>query len=321
MSQNLEILLVEDEALIARSLGQALEARGHHVLICSNAEEAALQPEVDVLVTDINLGTKSGLDLLADFRGRGSKTRAVVVTGLPSFEACQRALRLGASEVLAKPFRIEELVSAVEGNVPTSLAPPALTAFSTTSDEDAPQRIGRKVNAFALEYGAPLAARARIATACAEIADNCLQHAYDDCEGSNTTQAWYEGSTLLVRISDTGPGFDVLSDGHSEPVSVFDGGLARVSCLVEGLEIQSAPGQGTQVILRTHVASTRFDNDDPDLSDVDFFLPGEACKLLRKLGGPEGMEPNQLPAHLAICVGRMLSGPDPKAILRTPTKS
>ena len=243
MSQNLEILLVEDEALIARSLGQALEARGHHVLICSNAEEAALQPEVDVLVTDINLGTKSGLDLLADFRGRGSKTRAVVVTGLPSFEACQRALRLGASEVLAKPFRMEELVSAVEGNVPTSLAPPTLTAFSNTSDEDAPQRIGRKVNAFALEYGAPLAARARIATACAEIADNCLQHAYDDCEGSITTQAWFEGSTLLVRISDTGPGFDVLSDGHSEPVSVFDGGLARVSCLVEGLEIQSAPAK------------------------------------------------------------------------------
>ena len=70
-----------------------------------------------------------------------------------------------------------------------------------------------------------------------------------------------------------------------------------------------------------HVTTTRFDNDHSDLSDVDFLLPGEACQVLRQLGEPKGIEANQLPAHLAICVGRLLGGPDPKAISRTAMKS
>ncbi len=321
MSQSLEVLLVEPEEFTANSVRQALEARNHHVLVCRSAEEATMQPDPDVLVTDIHLGENSGLDLLSDLRSRGSKTRTVVITDLPTFELCQQALRLGASEVLAKPFRIEELISAVEGREPPSLHQPTLAPFRTVAHENAPQVIGRKVAAFALECGVALATRARIASACVEIADNVLQHAYDKTEGSFTTQAWFEGSTLLVKITDKGIGFDVLSEGLIKSKNTFDGGLARVSALIEGLEVQSSPGLGTRVTLRAHAVSSRFDNDDADLSDVDFLLPGDACRMLRQLGEPQGIEASQLPAHLAICVGRLLSGPDPKAILRTAIKS
>ncbi|HIG87040.1 MAG TPA: response regulator [Planctomycetes bacterium] len=321
MSQSLEVLLVEPEEFTANSVRQALESRSHKVMVCRSPEEAAMQPDPDVLVTNIHLGENSGLDLLSSLRSRGSKTRTVAITDLPTFEICQQALRLGASEVLAKPFRIEELISAVEGKELPSLHQPTLAPFHTVAHENAPQVIGRKIAAFALECGVALATRARISSACVEIADNVLQHAYGKTEGSFMTQAWFEDSTMLVKITDKGVGFDVLSGGLIESKSTLDGGLARVSALIEGLEVQSSPGLGTQVTLRVHAVSTRFDNDDADLSDVDFLLPGDACRMLRQLGEPQGIEASQLPAHLAICVGRLLSGPDPKAILRTPIKS
>jgi ActR/RegA family two-component response regulator len=321
MSTNLEVLLVEDEPLTANSLREALESRGHRVLVCHSAEEASGLAEADVLITDVRLGGKSGLDLLNDLRKKGHKTRAVVITGLPTFEICQRALRLGASEVLAKPFRMEELIGAVEGTDPQTASQPTLIPFRTVADESAPERICRKITAFALELGVPLAARARLASACGEIVHNSVQHAYGSEGGSITTEAWLEDSTILVRLTDEGAGFDALHEGLAQTDTVFDGGLARVSSLIEDLEIRSTPGAGTQVTLRAHATTTRFDNDHADLSDVDFLLPGEACQVLRQLGEPQGLAAHQLPAHLAICVGRLLGGPDPKAILRTAMRS
>ena len=98
MSQSLEVLLVEPEEFTANSLRQALESRSHHVLVCRSTEEATMQPDPDVLITDIHLGENSGLDLLSDLRSRGSKTRTVVITGLPN--TCSSSvmrLRVGKS--------------------------------------------------------------------------------------------------------------------------------------------------------------------------------------------------------------------------------
>ena len=314
--KTLDVLLVEDERATAEALCAVLEARGHRVQVCGSAEEAATQPEADVVVTDVRLVEASGLELLADLRRRGQRARAVVMTGLPSFETCREALHLGASEVLAKPFKIEELVAAVEGDA-RDLAPARTLQPTRVALSDAtPALVARRLAAFGLEVGAPLSARARLASAAAEIVQNCLDHAFDEAGEDIVLEAWLDGSSILARISDEGRGFDVVSEDLAGASSAFDGGLARACSLVEDLQLDTRPGRGTRVTLRVFAASSRFDNELDDLSDEDFFAPGEASRVLETLGEPGGHEADQLPAHLAVCVGRLLAGPDPRSILR-----
>ena len=108
----------------------------------------------------------------------------------------------------------------------------------------------------------------------------------------------------------------MVSEDLAGASSAFDGGLARACSLVEDLQLDTRPGRGTRVTLRVFAASSRFDNELDDLSDEDFFAPGEASRVLETLGEPGGHEADQLPAHLAVCVGRLLAGPDPRSILR-----
>jgi DNA-binding response OmpR family regulator len=110
----MDILIVEDQVVIAQAMASALESRGHAVRIAGTAELALTLPRPEVLITDMHLGGLTGLDLLLEYKRQGVVPRTIFVTGDATLQSCRDAFRHGASEFLSKPFRLEELVQAVE---------------------------------------------------------------------------------------------------------------------------------------------------------------------------------------------------------------
>ncbi len=111
-----QILVVDDDPLVRKSLTRLLSEAGFRVLVAANAEDAlALTEEHDfaVAVVDKNLGGElSGLDILAMIRARSS-TLVILHTGYPSTESAIQALRSGAFDYLSKPTDHDLLVEKV----------------------------------------------------------------------------------------------------------------------------------------------------------------------------------------------------------------
>jgi two-component system response regulator HydG len=103
------ILVVDDDPRLRDSLRRALTRLEHDVLEAGSLEEALerLATPVDLLVTDIRLGTGSGLDLIAQARRDLLATRIVAMTGFGSVSVAVEAMRLGADDFIEKPFRLD----------------------------------------------------------------------------------------------------------------------------------------------------------------------------------------------------------------------
>jgi PAS domain S-box-containing protein len=107
------ILVVEDEAVLRLTFGQFLEDEGHDVEVAEDYNEALHHLEhapFDVIVTDIILAGKTGVDLLRTIRQRGMQSRVVMITGEPNVETAAEAVRLGAFDYLPKPVTRDALV-------------------------------------------------------------------------------------------------------------------------------------------------------------------------------------------------------------------
>ena len=117
----LSILVVDDDRVVGQLLAEGLAVMGHAVAVAQSADEAwhALQdrPDIGVVVSDIRMPGSTGLDLALDVVTRIEDARAasiILVTGHATREEAATALRLGATDVLRKPCRLAELVSAAE---------------------------------------------------------------------------------------------------------------------------------------------------------------------------------------------------------------
>lgn len=322
MTTRRDVLIVDDELAVARALADALGLRGHRVTIAASAEEALALPEPEVLVVDLFLKGMSGLDLLDEFVARGGAPRVVLMTGLPTVADCRRALRLGAAEFLTKPFPFEDLARAVENDLRTS-APGGITAerFERiyAAGPRASERAARDVAAWCLRSELSPATRARIATVVAELVDNTTRHAYGTLYGASEhaieLHAEMDARVLMLEVRDHGCGFDAVE--HELQASMpLNSGLARVATLTENLSIRSTPGEGTRVRARFTVSTADFDVDGRiDLTELDHLAPDTARELLATLA-EDPHAPIVLSPALAVVVGRMLAGPDPRRALQ-----
>jgi two-component system OmpR family response regulator len=111
------ILLVEDEARLARALVRGFTEEGHAVDVCSNAQDADEQLaglEYDVVVLDWMLPDQDGLSLLRSWRGRGVSTPVLMLTARAAVPERVAGLRAGADDYLPKPFDFDELLARLE---------------------------------------------------------------------------------------------------------------------------------------------------------------------------------------------------------------
>jgi DNA-binding NarL/FixJ family response regulator len=115
------LYLVDDHQLMREGLRALLEARGHTVVGESAdptealADLLRLRPEV--LLLDLNLGGRSGFELLAELQRRRLPTRCVVLTMSAQPRHVAEALRLGASAYVLKGSAGSDLMSAIEAAV------------------------------------------------------------------------------------------------------------------------------------------------------------------------------------------------------------
>ena len=108
------ILVVEDEAKLAKALQEGLEGEGYSVDVASTGENGfyLLQKQgFDLVILDVMLPGHDGLEILSTMRRRGLKLPVLLLTARNTVEDRVRGLDAGADDYLAKPFAFEELLA------------------------------------------------------------------------------------------------------------------------------------------------------------------------------------------------------------------
>ena len=112
----MRLLLIEDDPMIGESLECGLRGEGYALDWVADgvrAELALAQDVYDVILLDIGLPRKSGLDLLRAYRGRGGAARVLIITARDSLDDRIHGLDAGADDYLVKPFDIDELYARI----------------------------------------------------------------------------------------------------------------------------------------------------------------------------------------------------------------
>jgi len=115
---NLRILLVDDDTSITRSLKRLLEQIGHSVTVRADGQaalDAYKSGDFDIVLSDLAMPGMNGLDLLRALRAYDADAKVLILTGQTTGTQMQEALRLGAADVLRKPFELEEVLRAMRG--------------------------------------------------------------------------------------------------------------------------------------------------------------------------------------------------------------
>jgi DNA-binding NtrC family response regulator len=113
----LQILLVEDEPVLARNLRRSLERAGHSVTAVESGEAAiahAQEIRPDVVLLDNRLPGMSGLEALQVLRGHDPSSLVIMMTAFGTIEDAVTAMKLGACDFVRKPVGLAELELAIE---------------------------------------------------------------------------------------------------------------------------------------------------------------------------------------------------------------
>ena len=117
MARKAHLLIVDDDHNTLASLSRAFRLAGHEATVCDNAARALdlLRAEsFDLILSDVVMPGKSGLELLEDLKKTGMKTPIVLISGQANIEMAVKATRLGALDFLEKPLSTDKLLVTVE---------------------------------------------------------------------------------------------------------------------------------------------------------------------------------------------------------------
>ena len=116
MSNSGRILVVEDHEVERRAVSQILKAEGFTVLGAENADKALgyMDENIDVVLSDLNMGDVSGLDLLQLWKKNKPETQFILLTGHSSVNSAVEAIKAGAFDYVTKPINHDELVFLVK---------------------------------------------------------------------------------------------------------------------------------------------------------------------------------------------------------------
>ena len=112
MTASYRVLVAEDEPIFGKTVARFLQDRGHKVKVCDTGEAAVKaidEAEWDVLLLDLKLPDASGVDVLAEVRGRHPDLQTIILTGHADIESAISTMRLGAFDYLTKPPNFDEL--------------------------------------------------------------------------------------------------------------------------------------------------------------------------------------------------------------------
>jgi DNA-binding response OmpR family regulator len=156
----MRVLLVEDDARFGPQLKAALEGGGYAVDLVGDGVEAEALGEsepYDLVLLDLGLPGRSGLEVLTNWRRRGHRVPVIVLTARGSWQEKVEGFKAGADDYLGKPFQFEELVARIGAVLKRSrgVAAGPLSVAGVTLDEDR-RRLegpdGRSAELTAIEF-------------------------------------------------------------------------------------------------------------------------------------------------------------------------
>jgi two-component system, NtrC family, nitrogen regulation response regulator NtrX len=117
LARKAHLLLVDDNPNTLASLSRAFRMEGHEVTVCDNANRAVelLRTETfDLILSDVVMPEKSGIEMLEELKKAGVKTPIVLVSGQANIEMAVKATKLGALDFLEKPSSTDKLLITIE---------------------------------------------------------------------------------------------------------------------------------------------------------------------------------------------------------------
>jgi len=108
----LNVLIVDDEANIRKTLSYCLTAEGHSVISVSNPGDAIAESRrlsFDMAFVDLRLGDKDGMDLIPALLSDSPWMKIIVITAYASIETAVEAIKRGAADYIAKPFSPDQI--------------------------------------------------------------------------------------------------------------------------------------------------------------------------------------------------------------------
>ncbi|MGE5548000.1 MAG: sigma-54-dependent transcriptional regulator [Solirubrobacterales bacterium] len=112
MSARARILVVDDEPIAVKNLDHVLSKEGYEVMTACDGQQAVALMErmpFDVVLTDLKMERLDGMEVLRRCRQRRPEAEVVVITGFATLASAVEAVKRGAFQYVAKPFRIDEV--------------------------------------------------------------------------------------------------------------------------------------------------------------------------------------------------------------------
>jgi len=155
----MKVLVIEDDPTVGQFVKRGFEEQRWSVDLVADGEEgerlAKGQP-YDIVILDMRLPGRSGLDVLRNLRARGFERPVLVLTAQDAVDAKVETLRAGADDYVTKPFAFEELLARVEALArrPRALVSPVLKVDDLEVDLGAREvrRAGRAVELTPKEF-------------------------------------------------------------------------------------------------------------------------------------------------------------------------
>ena len=155
----MRVLLVEDEARVARFMARGLREQAYAVDLATDGEDALYQAAVntyDAIILDVMLPKKDGFTVCRELRAAGSRVPVLMLTARDAVEDRISGLDTGADDYLTKPFEFGELLARLRALLRRSgeLIPTVIQIADLTIDTRGQQarRAGRPVNLTTKEY-------------------------------------------------------------------------------------------------------------------------------------------------------------------------
>ncbi|MCF0162359.1 MAG: response regulator transcription factor [Fusobacterium necrophorum] len=108
----MKLLIIEDEVKLCESIANGLKISGYEVDTCNDGIEASSLLEVeeyDLIILDLNLPGKDGMEVLKDFRNINKNTHVLILSARGQIQNRVNGLDAGANDFLCKPFHFAEL--------------------------------------------------------------------------------------------------------------------------------------------------------------------------------------------------------------------
>lgn len=254
-----KLLVVEDDAGLREALVDTLLLAGYQCVEAESGEAALLQlknQQIDLVVSDVNMGGMSGLSLLKSIKNSHPNMPVLLMTAYGTIDDAVQAMRDGACNYMAKPFAPEVLLNMVSQYVPLQIinretpiaedirSKELLVLAQKVASTDAsvmvlgPSGSGKEVLAQFVHYNSPRADQAFIAINCAAIPENMLE----------ATLFGYEKGAFTGAIQACPGKFEQAQGGTIllDEITEMDLGLqAKILRVVQEREVERLGGRKT----------------------------------------------------------------------------